>query len=723
MCRRNVIRLRAGSPERRRWAALLVVVVAGVAALLGAGSGMAPGAVRGPSPTPPVYTQWGPPLTKTTIDGGKFIIDANGVPHRIGDTGDNTYTIDALAFMNEQLEKAGLAYDRRTRTGFEYIYQDDKEDDEKKLLVPKGRIASGALSGTTADMLKLAWSSGRLVSVDVVDATGTSRSYIDPVNIGHYSNTVNKKLPGNDNQADNVVFVAENRRQAEILAKAYQGNPHVRIIHPASRYDTGEFEAGTAALKQAAGHLFTARPSNCPPTPAHSVPRPAPGSGSGVQRAAFTVGRTADCGEQSPPKPGGLAQGLAAGARDAGGIDFTRLELRYLADPGPGNGLRYAFQAPVEASSKGSPLTGLANARNASDSFFTWLQLNPSTFWVNLSPNEPDRIIDSRLGRTETGRVLLEADLMLKKTTGKLIHPDTGRGTEYWQSLSGKCTSFRTWIVPAPATVYAKGDELHILKSPLDVQMETQYLKQHDGPGKATCPQQSAQVQEHNESQFRRMILPHVVKAVNTAPEYAELRRVYLSRIAAEWYRELSLRKSTTYGSMIDDGDVDAYVTREKWKPRDTFDAYVRSYTKGEFQVTHRTRKDDRVYMKTYIYGGVDFTDVRLTSLGADRVESSWPGLTRSVSRSLDEPTRDRGKGQAWLGGGVPAEDSHSVEEKSREDRGGGTSEALGLPVQEDDEGFVAVAGRWLGVAGVSLFGVMVLRFLIRRRRARRIPS
>ncbi|MGW6055370.1 hypothetical protein [Streptomyces sp. NPDC055189] len=724
MYRRNMICPWAGPPGRRQYraAVVLLVIVTAVAALLGAGAGMAPAAGPGDPPTLPLYTKWGAPLTETTIGGHDFVIDANGVPHRLGTEGDNSYAVDARPFIIEQLEKTGLAFDSKTKTGFTYVVQHDFEE-----YVRKGTIAPGVISGTTADLLKLAWSNGQLLSVDIVDVTGTSESETTPDDLKHFTSTVNNKLGRNPEvrrlvkQADNVVFVADNRAQAEVVAKLYEGDPHVRIIHPDSGYDTGEFEAGNAALKQAAGHLFTARPSDCPPTQAHSVQRP--DSGTGLQHAAFTVRRTPGCGEPSPQKAGGLAQGLAAGARDAGGIDFTRLELRYLADPGPGHSLRYSFRAPLTPSAtesgRGGALTGLADARRASDSFFTWLQLQPSTFWVNLNPDEPDRIIDSRLGRTDTGRVLLDADLMLKKTTGKLIHPDTKRGAKYWRSLSGECTSFRTWIVPSPATVHTRGDELHILKAPLNVQMETQYRKQRGDSGAASCPQQSARVQEHNESVFRRMILPGVVEAVNTGPDYADLRRVYLSRVAAEWYRELSLRKSTTYAEMIDKGDIDAYATRGKWKPRDTFDAYVRSYTQHEFEVTHRTRKGDRVYTRTYIYGGVDFTDVRFTSASGDQMKSAWPALARNVGRSLDEPTKDRAKGQMWFGGGVPAEDS-GKEQKGRE-RGGDTSEALGRPAGEEGGGGVtAVVQRWLLPVGAALFGVVVLRFLIRRRRARR---
>ncbi|MDG9685658.1 hypothetical protein QC334_23500 [Streptomyces sp. DH18] len=46
-------------------------------------------------------------------------------------------------------------------------------------------------------------------------------------------------------------------------------------------------------------------------------------------------------------------------------------------------------------------------------------------------------------------------------------------------------------------------------------------------------------------------------EAINSAPEYAELRRVCLARVAAEWYRGLSRVKETTYGDLVDTGDID----------------------------------------------------------------------------------------------------------------------------------------------------------------------
>lgn len=519
------------------------------------------------------------------------------------------------------------------------------------------------------------------------------------------------KLPAGERANERKVIKKELeavavRREAAEAAKQRITERYRDIETVRAATARGNLRKDIGAARQAdtaARSLFAAVPPNCPRPQAQG--HAATGT-SAFRFAVHSTRRIAGCDAVDEQIRGGLVQGLTAPHQAPGGIDFSRLELRYLSDPGAGRGgLRYAFKAPLSASGGGGGSVGLAGAEASSDAFFVWLELDPSTFWVNLNPNEPDRIVDSQLGRTDAGRVLLEADLLLKKTTGTFIHPDTELGADYWEALSGNCMSFRTWIVPSPATVHEKGDELHILDAPLDVQMETQYLKSRGARAAMSCPEQSTSVQEHNETVFRRMILPKVVDAVNKAPEYAELRRVYLSRVAAEWYRQLSARTETTYAGMIDKGDISAYTTTKSWKPRDTFDRYVRSYTKGEFKVTHRTREGNTEYTRTYIYGGVDFTNVRYTSLSADRLEERWPTLARDVAQSLARPVTDARQGQVWLGGGAP-------------------SGAVGRGPDASDGGdefpgeVVSGAVRWLP----TLLTVFVLAcvFLVLRRRARR---
>lgn len=408
------------------------------------------------------------------------------------------------------------------------------------------------------------------------------------------------------------------------------------------------------------------------PDPAFSVdPKKCPPHGTGTQSqglqqtlvlaaAAKAADPCADAEDTDTAKGSagsatGLGSTLAGPGMGTGGIDFSSMELRYLSDPGDGSGLQYSFSAdfkPLKGDARTA--TGRAALFQSSDAFFVWLSLAPQNFWVNLNPDEPERIVDDRLGRTDAGKVMLEADLEMKKTVGKLIHPHSALGRKFWGGVRGDCMSFRNWILPAPASVHQDGDKLYILDAPLDVKMETQYLKDNGASSARSCPEQDKATEDHNEALFRDLILPRLKKAINTAPEYAELRRVHLARVAAEWYRELSRTKDTTYGDLIDSGDIDTWRSTGDWQPTDTFDRYVDSYTKGEFKVTDRTTKGDTTYVRSYVYGGVDLTRIPLKTVTDDRFTSDFAGLPQSVGRSLNAPSAAAGDETVWLGSPTP---------------------------------------------------------------------
>jgi hypothetical protein len=70
--------------------------------------------------------------------------------------------------------------------------------------------------------------------------------------------------------------------------------------------------------------------------------------------------------------------------------------------------------------------------------FFIGVSLPNDSFWVNLRPDSPDDIIDDNLAQTDVGRILLEADLQLKKDTAQFTNPQTLEGKEYWSKLYAK---------------------------------------------------------------------------------------------------------------------------------------------------------------------------------------------------------------------------------------------------------------------------------------------
>lgn len=487
-----------------------------------------------------------------------------------------------------------------------------------------------------------------------------------------------------------------------------------------------ELDKVLAALPASASAAPSAQPSatgngNAPATPG---PKPVSPQGGGVLVAPGSgqlpvSGALAQALEGSPSSPHGAAveqsvrEDLAtelgnpdlAVNKPLGGVDFSTLELRYVSDTYQGgSGLQYAFSADPEPAGQTS-YGGRLAARRASDSFFVWLELPTSDFTVNLNPDEPNRIIDASFGSTDAGRILLQADLQMKKTVAKLIHPDTPAGAQFWAGLHGetKCLSMRQWIVPAPATVRQDGNQLYILDAPLQVKLETDYVKSKGVAGNAPgCQGQSDTDTQYNEQLFRTTILPQVQKAVNTAPEYADLRRVYVSRIAAQWYRERSATKQTAYSNLIDKGDVSAWPATITTTPQDVFNQYVDSYSKGEFKVTHTTRSGNTITTNTYVFGGVDFSGVPRDRMGASTFGRQRPALPTAVSRSVYQPVDERAGNVVWLGG-----------------------ESTAIPLTQIQAGVASPArttGFWLVITAPLTLWVVGGAVLLLRRRRRRPP-
>jgi uncharacterized repeat protein (TIGR01451 family) len=346
--------------------------------------------------------------------------------------------------------------------------------------------------------------------------------------------------------------------------------------------------------------------------------------------------------------------------RFPGGIDFTSLELRYVADTGSGarQGLRYSYRGTPSAVA-GDPNVALSSAGQASDAFFAWLTLPPQSFWVNLNPAEPNRIIDPQFARSDAGRVLLEADLRLKRDTVALINPDTTVGDQFWDGLEAiygdradkACISARVWIVPEPATVRSTDHDLYILASPLTVKTQSMLINDPD-TGTPGCPQEAPAVEARKEDLVRRLILPSVIHAVNTAPQYAALRRVYASRVAAEWFRQRNSAERTVLGRFVNSGNIDRWAMRTPWDPRTVFNNYLDSLRHGEWTAKRKVQVGGQTVERTLIYGGVDFSRTPERPVAKHEFKARWPHVADQVRRSQNGAAA--AGSDVWLGGGDP---------------------------------------------------------------------
>lgn len=337
-------------------------------------------------------------------------------------------------------------------------------------------------------------------------------------------------------------------------------------------------------------------------------------------------------------------------ADDYGGVDFSTLELRYMSDRPDSGDLRYSLSGrPASPDIRQNLESGLQAVTDVTADLRTWLVLDPQKFWVNLSPMEPDRIIDPALGQTNAGRAMLEADLQMKRTEGKLLNPKTSFGARYWKALTRDsdtaCFSARIWIVPGEVQVHEDGDSLYILKTSLAVKAEPE-----DIGGPYSCKSSNTAAGARQDRLYQSMVVPKIVKAVNSSPEYAPLRRAFTARVMAQWIRKRHQSgRRTSFDELIDSGNLGGAKLADDWRPRKVFDNYVRSIRDGEFTVKQTVRQGRVTLVSRMVFGGVDFSNIPMTAISAEEMNRRYPQLRQTAQTSTELP-KTGPDGSIWLG-------------------------------------------------------------------------
>ena len=249
------------------------------------------------------------------------------------------------------------------------------------------------------------------------------------------------------------------------------------------------------------------------------------------------------------------------------------------------------------------------------DYFRTGLVIPDKCFFVNLRPDAADRMIDPLLAKTDAGRIMLEADLQLKKDTAGYTSPATPAGKEYWEKMYKKAeeifgtpdvtipTLTRPWIVPGEILLRETRGSVRIYKARLKVMLESDYLK--DSPVYKFSDQRQKKLNEYSSSLIRELIIPRLTREINGSAKYAALRQVFYSLILAQWYKKRFRGTPGKYPSMIDSALMAGLESAVSWSPEGYFKAYQKSFTDGEYNLKENVRTSSGESRRSYFSGGI----------------------------------------------------------------------------------------------------------------------
>ena len=299
---------------------------------------------------------------------------------------------------------------------------------------------------------------------------------------------------------------------------------------------------------------------------------------------------------------------------------FRPIHLRYLDYDSQRNNFRLLLDKGDAKNLKNNFVQD--STRKLMEYFFVGLALPNDSFWVNLRPDSPDNVIDPFLAQTDLGKVLLDADLQLKKDTARMTSPETPEGREYWDKLYKKAeellgqgdinipTLTRPWIVPGEIIMRETPTNAYIYKATLKVMLEQDYLKD-SAAYKFNDPKLKI-LNEYASGLVRELIIPKLTKELNSSKRYAPLRQVYYSLILAQWFKQRFKEQAPERGANLrmNSKNLTNLTSVEPWSKDKYFQEYQKSFKGGEYNIKEPVRTAQGQRIRSYFSGGISFSGV-----------------------------------------------------------------------------------------------------------------
>lgn len=377
------------------------------------------------------------------------------------------------------------------------------------------------------------------------------------------------------------------------------------------------------------------------------------------------------------------AAALVPPASDLGGINFTSIKLIYISvdeDNSGGINFDYLFKAHKAegASPRIDPINSTLISANA---FMTGLTVPNNKFWVNLDPWAPNRIIDKQLSQSEVGRILLEADLQMKRDFSNYDNPCANEtGKALWnlmdkkqEALVQQCMDkfpgeiknidnvrFKPvighWIIPDKVYAFTKMTQIYIINATLKINSKldadhSTFLVDNQDTGtlsKGCLEELNKSAKEYGEywkDLEDRMMRPYVVADVNHGEKYEDLREVYIALAFAQWYKNCITSDMDVFRDSLDSSNSTALKSMKPWSPNETWDKYVYSFENGEYKCWENTTTENTTHTHTRLYstGGVDFGDIIIGD-NLVRIDELPPEVQDQVKRAVMDGFLDVGK-------------------------------------------------------------------------------
>lgn len=248
--------------------------------------------------------------------------------------------------------------------------------------------------------------------------------------------------------------------------------------------------------------------------------------------------------------------------------------------------------------------------------FLASLTVPEKEIWVNLSPNEKDRIIPDTLGKTQLGRELLAQDYLLKQLTATLMYPEEDLGSKFWSRVYEEArekygtldipidTFNKVWIIPESASVYEYEDTVYVTEAKMKVMTDVDYqafsISKSDKDSTPVTDDRSLTTQI-----IKEIIIPAIEKEVNEGVTFAPLRQIYHSLILAKWYKE-TLKNSLLNLAYADQNKTTGIETEDLDIKYKIYAQYMDAYKKGVYDYMREEydRVSQEIIPRKYFSGG-----------------------------------------------------------------------------------------------------------------------